>query len=98
MSDKNKGFKTTCASCGAEVLYTNRDVLHDYMGDFIECPNCHATFDVDYSPASELLNEDASKRFKEIDSKQVPDADGFMTDYTLYYDTLERNICMYIWR
>lgn len=37
-----------CLSCGMKVKYRNRDVKHDAMGDYIECPNCKSTFDVDY--------------------------------------------------
>lgn len=37
-----------CLSCGMKVKYRNRDVQHDAMGDYIECPNCKSTFDVDY--------------------------------------------------
>lgn len=37
-----------CLSCGMKVRYKNKDVQHDAMGDYIECPNCKSTFDVDY--------------------------------------------------
>lgn len=63
----NKGEKKArCLSCGVDVIYTNRDVMHDIDGDYIECPNCHATFDVDYDAIEPLLNkkteaEDMSK-------------------------------------
>lgn len=42
-----------CLSCGMKVKYRNRDVQHDAMGDYIECPNCHATFDVDVEKVEE---------------------------------------------
>ena len=32
--------------------------------------------------------EDSGDRYVELDSKQVPDSDGFMTDYTMYRDTV----------
>ena len=54
----NKGEKKArCLSCGADVVYTNRDVCHDIDGDYIECPNCNATFDVDYDAITPLLNK-----------------------------------------
>lgn len=54
----NKGEKKArCLSCGADVIYTNRDIEHDIDGDYIECPNCHATFDVDYDAITPLLNK-----------------------------------------
>lgn len=54
----NKGEKKArCLCCGADVIYTNRDVCHDIDGDYIECPNCNATFDVDYDAITPLLNK-----------------------------------------
>ena len=49
----NEGLKpdekvAKCLSCGMKIKYRNRDVQHDAMGDYIECPNCKSTFDVDY--------------------------------------------------
>ena len=32
--------------------------------------------------------ENSGDRYVELDSKQVPDSDGFMTDYTMYRDTV----------
>lgn len=56
----NKGEKQArCLSCGADVIYTNRDVEHDIDGDYIECPNCHATFDVDYDNTASILKKEA---------------------------------------
>lgn len=51
-----------CLSCGMKVKYRNRDVKHDAMGDYIECPNCKSTFDVDYdnTPTKKTEAEDYS--------------------------------------
>ena len=51
-----------CLSCGMKVKYRNRDVQHDAMGDYIECPNCKSTFDVDYdnTPTKKTEAEDYS--------------------------------------
>lgn len=66
----NKGEKKArCLSCGADVIYTNRDVCHDIDGDYIECPNCNATFDVDYDAIEPLLN----KKTEAEDMTQVKD-------------------------
>jgi len=55
-----------CVSCGMKIKYKNRDVQHDVAGDYLECPNCHSTFDVDYDNIEPLLHkkteaEDMSK-------------------------------------
>ena len=55
-----------CLSCGMKIKYKNRDVQHDAMGDYIECPNCHSTFDVDYDNTPTKKTEDLSPA-EEID-------------------------------
>ena len=50
-----------CLSCGMKIKYKNRDVQHDAMGDYLECPNCKATFDIDYDNIEPLLNMKAEK-------------------------------------
>ena len=54
-----------CLSCGMKIKYKNRDVQHDAMGDYIECPNCHSTFDVDYDNIASIINEGLSQKAKE---------------------------------
>ena len=46
-----------CLSCGMKIKYKNRDVQHDVAGDYLECPNCHSTFDVDYDNIEPLLHK-----------------------------------------
>ena len=42
--------------------------------------------------ANEYVEEDY---WEELDSKQVPDSDGFMTDYTLYTNNAGRYVCVF---
>ena len=46
-----------CLSCGMKIKYKNRDVQHDVAGDYLECPNCHSTFDVEYDNIEPLLHK-----------------------------------------
>ena len=93
----NKGEKKArCLSCGADVIYTNRDVCHDIDGDYIECPNCNATFDVDYdaitsynrSVKTESLRQDTvdaiDLAINEIDNGFSDDPDWSAERYPTY--------------
>lgn len=85
----NKGEKQArCLSCGADVIYTNRDVCHDIDGDFIECPNCNATFDVDYDAITSLLNKKIESY--EVWQKYFEDGEIARPEYVQSFDTFEK--------
>lgn len=52
-------YVAKCLNCGADVVYTKRDVCEDIDGDYIECPNCKATFDVDVLDSLHNKKEEA---------------------------------------
>lgn len=85
----NKGEKKArCLSCGADVIYTNRDIEHDIDGDYIECPNCHATFDVDYDAIEPLLNKKTESY--EVWQKYFEDGEIARPEYVQSFDTFEK--------
>lgn len=43
----NGEMSSNCLNCGKTIIYTKRDICNDIDGDYIECPSCHATFDVE---------------------------------------------------
>lgn len=47
-------------------------------------------------PSYSSEEQDENSRYVQLDSKQVEDSDGFLTDYTLYEDTEnEKYICIF---
>ena len=84
----NKGEKKArCLCCGADVIYTNRDVCHDIDGDYIECPNCNATFDVDYDNIAPLLNKKIESY--EVWQRYFEDGEIARPEYVQSFDTFE---------
>ena len=84
--------KARCLSCGADVIYTNRDVCHDIDGDYIECPNCNATFDVDYDNIAPLINKvtEGKKKYDTMAFAQLlPMSYTDMVDNDIYDDAEE---------
>lgn len=85
----NKGEKKArCLCCGADVIYTNRDVCHDIDGDYIECPNCNATFDVDYDNIAPLLNKKIESY--EVWQRYFEDGEIARPEYVQSFDTFEK--------
>lgn len=85
----NKGEKKArCLSCGADVIYTNRDVCHDIDGDYIECPNCNATFDVDYDAITPLLNKKIESY--EVWQRYFEDGEIARPEYVQSFDIFEK--------
>ena len=80
-----------CLSCGMKIKYKNRDVQHDAMGDYLECPNCHSTFDVDYDNIASIINEGLSQKAKEelIQNAVIPEIVDILIDGSRHGKSLD---------
>lgn len=56
------------------------EIVLDNISEIIEA-------DIDVYENDDINDEDGSKQYLEIESKQVLDSDGFYTDYTMYFDS-----------
>lgn len=56
-------YVAKCLNCGADVVYTKRDVCEDIDGDYIECPNCKATFGVECNNDKCKVSDEKAQKF-----------------------------------
>lgn len=80
----NGEMTADCLNCGKTIVYTKKDICNDIDGDYIECPSCHATFDVE-------CNNDKCKVSESYEVWQKYYEDGITTtEYVQSFDTYEK--------
>ena len=76
--------KSDLSNAGIKFYMFKNENVDDYFIEAYEsdgkCRACKVSYEFDEE------DEEVSGRFEMIRSKSVPDSDGFMTDYTMYFD------------